>query len=361
VGISIPAAQLEATLERAVGLAESSAQLPQDWLDRAERIGECPSKSYIAAFGTALLAKASEPAVDALYVKAGAGPTAYSMRGVAKVLVERASHYGYHLGVTRREPLNNQPWFQISRVDEPIQIRANARPYHKDLVRYLNDLNRVSPDQALAALAAFLRLRLAYAEQQRSARVDLGPVSLQLQDLIGTIEHFIRDDPEGGRRGQALVAAVLDLVHDEVRLSAVNDPTPLDVRVLREGRVVLGVEVKQKAVGEDEALELAEGVASAGADKALLVALAEGQRPLNEERVLRDAAEAYGVATVAYVSVQQLVSQAIIATRLTAAKFMQELPATYLERMQEHEVSQTGQQYWADLLTGLAKRSRGQR
>jgi hypothetical protein len=337
-------------------MAEWGEPLPAEWINRTRRIGDCPSKSYVAAFGTALLAKATEPRVDALYVKAGAGPNAYSMRSVVKILVERASHYGYHLGVTRREPLNNQPWFRIDRVDDPVQIRANARPFHRDLVRYLNDLNQLSADEALAALAAFLRERIGFSERVRSERVALGPTHVELNALIKATEHFLRDDPEDGRRGQALVAAVLDLVHDEVQLSAINDPTPLDVRVLREGRVILGAEVKQKQVAEDEALELAEGASQAGVDKALLVALAEGQRPLNDERMLRDAADAYGVVAVAYVSVSQLITQAIIGSRHTAAEFVMLLPSRYLARMQEHDVSRAGQQHWRDLIDRLADR-----
>ena len=122
MGIKIAPARLRSVLEEAVMLAESDASLPDEWLRRVDRIGASPSRTYIAAFGTALLAKAADDRVDALTVKAGAGSNAYSMRGVCKVLVERASHYGYHLGVTRGEPLNNQPWFRISRVDEPVFV-----------------------------------------------------------------------------------------------------------------------------------------------------------------------------------------------------------------------------------------------
>jgi hypothetical protein len=259
VGITIPRERLLSALEQAVALAESEEDLPGEWLARTNRIGECPSRSYIAAFGTALLAKAADDRVDTLTVKASVGPTAYSMRGVVRVLAERASHYGYDLGVSGPEPLNNQPWFRLERVDRPVAIRADAMPFHRDIVRYLADLNRISSADALPALAAFLRVRLAFALDQRRAREALTASGAgSLGELIPLIEHFVREDPEGGKRGQALVAALLDLLHRDVRLAPVNDPAGLDVRVRSESATILGVEVKQKAVEEASAHHLAD-------------------------------------------------------------------------------------------------------
>jgi len=352
VGITIAQDRLRLVLERAVTLAESSEPLPEEWLDKVKRISASPSQSYVAALGTALLAKAADDRIDALTVKASAGPRAYSMRGVARILVDRASHYGYHLGVTRGEPLNNQPWFRIKRVDEPVAIKPNAKPFHTDMVRYLKDLNALSSEEALLALAAFIRLRQEFAAASQAAHVSMAAVgTVDLRDVISIAEHFIRDDPEGGRRGQALVAAVLDLLHEDVSLAAINDPTPLDVRVLRKKQTVLGVEVKQKAVTESEAVELAEGAAGEGADKALLVALSDAQGPLDHERIMRDGPR--GVLTVAYDSVTSLITEAAIHSKLTAAEFAAELPGAYLRRMQEHGVSAAGQTQWVDLCEQL--------
>ena len=136
VGITIPAERLRRVLEQALTLAESDVELPSIWVDRVNRIGESPSKTYVAALGTAL-AKATDPSVDALTIKSKAGANAYSMRGVAKVLVEGASRYGFHLGRTGPEPLNNQPWFGVDRVDKIDNLKADALPYHRDSSRRL--------------------------------------------------------------------------------------------------------------------------------------------------------------------------------------------------------------------------------
>src|SRR4051794_37084472 len=97
-------------LEKAHELARSKRELPAEWLDRVDRIGRAPSKTYVAAFGGALLAKATDRRVDSLSHKAGAGPTSYSIRGPAEFMASQAQSYGYHLGVTGRNPLNNAPF-----------------------------------------------------------------------------------------------------------------------------------------------------------------------------------------------------------------------------------------------------------
>jgi hypothetical protein len=355
MGIRVGTDRLMEVLERAVVIAESDVVLPRIWFDRVERIAECPSRTYIAALGTALLAKATEPRIDTLAVKSKAGPTAYSMRGVVRVLVEKAPIYGYHLGRTGPEPLNNQPWFGSDRVDRFENVRGDALPFHRDMVRYLTELNGASADEALQALAAFLRLRIEFGEQEReAARSLVVEAPDDVSELIQMVSIFLRDDPEGGRRGQALVAALLDMGHEEVYLAPINDPTGLDVSIGEEGRLLLGVEVKQKPVVEATALHLAEEAAQRDIDKTLLVAIAPDQRALDRERIRREALREHGVVVSVYESVSELVSEIALHAPVSAAEFARDLPAAYLRRMQEHEVSHAGQQYWADLCRGFS-------
>jgi SacI restriction endonuclease len=356
VAITIPSAKLQVVLERAVVLAESDAKLPDLWLERTARISASPSKTYIAALGTALLAKAADPAIDALTIKSKAGTNAYSMRGVVKVLAERAPDYGYHLGVTGPEPLNNQPWFGSSRVDRITNLRPDVNPFHRDLVRYLSDLNRLSSDEALLGLAAFLRLRLRYGDEERAraASLRVNPGGASFGDLLEVLEAFVLDDPEGGRRGQALVAAVLDLAHDDVELAAINDPRMFDVAVRDDGVETLGVDVKQKVVDESAVLHLAKEAAERSVDKVLLVALAPEQRALDRPRISQLAQEDHGVLASVYEGVRELLTQVALQSPLPVADFVRYLPEKYMARMQEHGVSAEGQQYWADLCSGLA-------
>jgi hypothetical protein len=355
MGITLPGKKLAEVLDRAVMAAESDAEVPDIWLRRTQRIADCPSKTYIAALGTVLLAKATDPRIDALTIKSKAGPNAYSMRSVVKVLVEKGRIYGYHLGRTGPEPLNNQPWFGADRVDRIENLRSDVMPYHRDMIRYLSEINTATSDEAFDALVAFLRLRLEFAEAERRAAASVVvEASENLAELIETLSIFLRDDSEGGRRGQALVAALLDIAHEEVYLAPINDPTGLDVSVSDEGKLLLGFEVKQKAITEATAIHLAEEARRAGADKAILVALAADQRPLDRPSIRREALAQHRVLLGVWEGLPELVASVALQAPISAAEFASEVPSVYLSRMQQHEVSPEGQQYWADLSRRLA-------
>jgi hypothetical protein len=278
---------------------------------------------------------------------------------VVKVLAARATHYGYHLGVTKKEPLNNQPWYGGSRIDRFTTVREDAKPFHRDLIRYLHDLNTVDSGEALTALAAFIRLRQTYTQMlEEEAATLTAPAGGGLEELLEILEIFLRDDPEHGKRGQALAAAVLDFAHEEVHLAAINDPTGLDVTVRRAGRPILGVEVKQKTADEGVALQLAKEARKAGARSALLLALAPGQRRLDRDVIRSTAVGAHGVVALTCETIEEFVADVLGYGGVDPDTFVNGMPSAYLKRMQEHEVSAAGQQYWADLCAGLSTRPR---
>jgi hypothetical protein len=338
-------------LERAVRLAEDPHRaLPVEWEERTELMAGCPSRTYVAALGVALLAKATDERVDALTVKRKVSASAYSMRGAAAVLAGNAALYGYHLGVTGPEPLNNQPWFHGERIDQFKIEDKEVEPFQNNLVRYLRELNGYDSPRALLALAAFLRARQVFAAKLAAAQSGLEASGQPgFSRIVSIAEEFIRSNPEGGRRGQALVAAVLDLAHAEVALSGIHDPRPRDVAVLRGHEELLFVEVKQKPVDADTADHLAREAREASVDKALLVALAPGQQPLDRESIRRSGDARHGVLTLVYETVAELLTEVTIHSPLRASEIAERLPSSYLRRMQEHGVSEEGQRRWVDL------------
>jgi hypothetical protein len=338
-------------LERAVRYAEDPHQaLPVEWVERTEHMAGCSSQTYVAALGVALLAKATDERIDALTVKRKVSANAYSMRGPAIVLAGNASLYGYHLGVTGPEPLNNQPFFHGERIDRFGVEDKEIEPFQNNLVRYLRELNGYDSLRALMALAAFIRVRQRFATQLAAAQAALETTGLSsLSRLVSIAEEHIGSNTEGGKRGEALVAAILDLAHDEVELSGAHDPRPRDVAVLRHGEDLLLVEVKQKPVDADTADHLAREAREAHVDKALLVALAPNQQPLDRESIRRSADAAHGVLTLVYETVAELLTQVTIHSSLTASEIAERLPSIYLRRMQEHGVSEDGQRRWVDL------------
>lgn len=114
------------------------------WFENFSQLCETSSRIHIAFLGTALLAKAVSLEVDAFAVKAGSEhPGVYSARTLGHgVLVPNSPQLGIYLGVTGREPLNNQPCFRIDLVDHETPIHTNARHVLTLCWKYWNCCNR---------------------------------------------------------------------------------------------------------------------------------------------------------------------------------------------------------------------------
>jgi hypothetical protein len=123
------------------------------------------SRTFIAFLGTALLAKATNLRIDPFAVKVRAGtPGAYSARALAQhVLAAHAPRLGIDIGVTGREPLNNQPFFRIdsvSREELKVIVVPAARHGVDILCDALERLARVTTEkEARLALRSYLRVR----------------------------------------------------------------------------------------------------------------------------------------------------------------------------------------------------------
>ena len=352
MGIGFNIGDLELRLEEAIALARSDAELPTVWLRRVERLGQLGFKTYVAALGGATLAKATDPRVDSLTQDENAGARGYALRKPTEFLA-RANHDRYHLGAKGRWPLNNRPLLGgPARIDEFTKIAPKARPAFELFRDCLTDLNRLDAEEALQALAAFLRVRMAVMDADRAASRDGFSLTsgLSSDELLGICERFVRDDPEGGKRGQALVAAVLDCVFSSVRLQPINDPRPGDVRVLSDGITVLPVEVKQAPVDESTGLELAAAVRELGAKAGLLVVLADRHSPINRDQLRRQALRQFGVALEVCESVRELIGVVAVFSGGTTQRIVDRLPTTYADRMREHDVSEAGQRRWRELL-----------
>jgi len=353
MGIELQRDALEETLEEAIDRARSDTALPRLWLTRVARLGELGIKTYVAALGAALLAKATDPRVDSLTQDVAAGTRGYSLRKVAEIMAER-NHDRFHMGATGRWPLNNRPFLGgPSRIDEFTKISRKARPSFELFRDGLVDLNRATREEALEALAAWVRVRIEVLEIERAAwRESLEVESgLSPDELLGVLEIFVRENPENGRRGQALVAAVLGCAHGNVVLQSINNPHPGDVQVWRDEALTCVVEVKQVPVTEMAGAELAAATRGMGASLALLVVLADRHAPLDRERLRRQAITDHGVLLEVAESVRELVGAVAVYSATPVEIVAASLPNRYAERLREHEVSPQGQQRWSQLVS----------
>lgn len=245
------------------------------------------SITYSIAFGTSALAKAVEPKVDVYSVKARVGGSAYSMRGIGNgVLAAHALRLGIDLGLRKREPLNNQPFFSIGSVKD-IEDRPDNHDVRAALVAALGTLAREDAAGAFDALVAYLAAcpePLTVAPMAKSAGDDLSQRS-----LVSAIERFVSDDSERGARAQAVATGLADVKYgaERVRVEGVYSPSrnhPLDVAILADGEedeFALGFEVRDKPVAAAEIGFTAQTAKEHGMRYAGILAVSGAQRPFD--------------------------------------------------------------------------------
>src|SRR5258708_15704629 len=210
--------QAERILRHQASLSEAD-QGDLTWIEKVERLSDlCEqgiSKTHIAFLGTAMLAKALDWRFDLFAIKPkhaqGADrQNSFSARTLChEVLVPLAAEFGIHLGVTGREPLNNQPYFRMTRLADGTPVHAGGREAFDYMVSLIRELQTVTEQaRATDALRAFISVRRRY--QPRYAGSE-GEGAISPENLVEAIIAFVAEDSEGGRRAQAVVAGLLDV------------------------------------------------------------------------------------------------------------------------------------------------------
>lgn len=347
--------QAARVFQRAGQIADSDTEVPAGWVSRVERLGRAGNKTFIAMLGTALLARATDPQIDPLTLKSSAraseGLKPYSARGLAQhVLVPMAVRHGVHLGVTGREPLNNQPFYAEDRVRRDLAVRPGELQHLNYLVDCLEEIAGTDANTALLALASFVRVRRKKGEAAK-VTVRVGGHALDLAALTKVLTDFLNKYTEGGRTGQAFVAACLDMVFDSVETSRVNDPGrrgPGDVRVLdSHGKLLLAGEVKQKEVTETDVLLFTQVLAEWQVARGFYAALSSRQKHLDHGVVRSVALGGHGVALEIYESVSEFLSTIAVWSAAPVEGILSRLPERFSARMYALEVTAEVQRQWA--------------
>lgn len=355
MGITIDKRRARRRLEEAITWSQSARDVPLDWLDRAVLVGEAPAKTYTPMLGTALLARATDDRVDALALKETSGERAYSARGLGHaVLVPASVEFQFDIRTTGREPLNNQPFFRYDRVDAAERVKFPA--HHRYLVECLEAANDLSSDEALGALAAYLRVCF-----QRAASViddDLQGVASGIRAIITAAKMLLAEDAEGGKRAQALVAAVFDVVYgsDRVRTRLVNDPSrdfPGDVQALETvGRVILSAEVRAKPMPATEIEQFARVLAQAGVTRSMAVVLAPNQPKLPYSDIAERLATELGVLTTVIDNVDDLLLTAFAWSPKPLPEVLAAFPDRVAQRLRSIDANRATVERWMALIRG---------
>jgi hypothetical protein len=349
--VTLRTTEMEETLERAYLLGSGTAPLPDLWVKRAERLVESPSVAFIAAVGAVLLAKATDSRVDAFVIQEQEGSAgAFSLRGPAKVLGLKRRAYGFDIGSSSdRDPINHGTLIGSVRWDVALQrITPAHKPFFQVILQWLADINSLDEEQALKALAAYIRVRQRVSPgaslRQLAPTLSEAP---PLTEIVETLEGFVSADPEGGARGMALAAAAFRSAGLEASLPSRNDPRRIDIPIKRDRRLVIACEVKQEATTEAVADTLAADTSSFLAGRALLAVLRPGLLVhVNQAAVVERAEREHGVVLRITVGVRQLLHEALLAGSSEVDPFCAALPRLFGEALREIRAHESSINTW---------------
>lgn len=349
--MSIKISQLEARrrLEVAFDLAVSDEILPEFWYELSRRTFQMPSKTYTPALGTVLLARATDDAIDPLSIKAEYGPNTYSLRTLGhEVLVPAARQLGFSIRNTGREPLNNQPFFRYDHMSTIDRVRDKAS--HEQFIADVSRVGELDQEQALLALAAFLRVAIEVARQLADYTVD--PAGLTLQRTVSAVERFLAEGRDRPKRAQALVAAAFDVTHNDVRSRKLNDPSrdyPGDIQAFEESRAILAVEVRAKAVRPTEVLSFVSACRESRIDRAFMVVLWPGHQPLAVGE-LREYSLTTGILLTIIEQADDLLLDVFGWADVALETGLKTFAVAGLNRLKEIEAERDSMQLWVDLV-----------
>lgn len=222
----------ESILRKQFSIAESGA-IDKSWEQKITHFSElCEKagvKTHIAFFGTSLLAKSLSKDVDLYAIKpklSKKNSNAYSARSLChEVLVPVSAELGISLGVSGREPLNNQPYFRMNTLGDDTPIHNNGKEAFNCMLNLIKKLtNLKSTRAAQKALGAFIFVRLKY-QKKYSATENV--ITITTDVLCKHISELVLKNSEGGKVAQAVVAGLADIFAGESRVDSgrINDPS----------------------------------------------------------------------------------------------------------------------------------------
>ncbi len=274
----------------ALTIARSDQHLPAAPRDTTQRLHVSKSKTFTPVYGTALLAKATDPRIDPHALQKASGERGFAAPSIARVFFEETKTAGVDARCTTHAFHNNQPFLSRARIAARLMTSCKDQAGLRVLVKALDVADTFDRHDAVFALASFLRERASLAPATPPPPALVG--SLGFTQTAHLLTAFIDDDSEGGRRGQAFLAACLRLAYGGADMAKVNDPSfksPGDV-VVRDGsgKIIIAAEAKQKAVTAPFVIAACEGAAKHGVWTVIYAALHPDQTTFDaNDEVLR--------------------------------------------------------------------------
>ena len=350
--------------ERAKALFEeqaiSTVSPPQEWIRHIEELSKlCAApggaNTHIAFIGTAMLAKAVDSEVDLYAIKPRHAPGnahAYSARTLChSVLVPLSAAHGVSIGVSGREPLNNQPYFRMNSLGDDTPVHGKARVAFDYMLGLVAQLQKGTSQEAADALRAYIAVRRKFQTVYQAA---VGSVTVTAATLAQAIDVFVQTKSEGGRRAQAAVAGLFDVFAEPARVESgrINDPSqyyPGDVAVKDgNGGWEKAVEVRDKPVTESDVLIFARKCLETGIRECAVVLASSGQPQLDDDAIAAWAART-GIGITLFYGWPMLVDQVLFWAAPARVDGVSAAVANIEQRLIEVEASTEAVSLWHSL------------
>jgi hypothetical protein len=336
--------------------------IDSNWLKKIQKFSQLCSdgtaKTHVAFLGTSILAKAVDANVSLYDIKpklAEDSTKSYSARTLChSVLVPLAAELGIDLGVSGREPLNNQPYFRMTRLGDDTPIHQGGKKAFEYMLELIAELTKIkTQDKARLVLRAFIYDRK---QHQRKYSVDSSEVKLKIGSLPSVITNFVSENSEGGRRAQAVVAGLLDVCFgaDRVESGRINDPSrkyPGDVCIRSAAdprKFDLAFEVRDKSVKLSDIQIFGKKCIDMSVLAGAVVIAAESQEKIDMPN-LSEWSSNMGIRMAIFIGWDQFISQALFWAKSSEQSVVTVAISRIEARLVEVEVSTEAILQWQKL------------
>lgn len=338
-------------LGRAFAAASAGAH-DRHWLDLVGEVWAFASKTYVPALGTILLAKAVDDRVDVGTIKVLTDddhPRTFSLRMLChSVLVPESKRLRFSIRSTGREPLNNQPWFRFSHVDEIDRVRDP-----RDLQRYREILQEVDQlDRMGAQLALTSYVFVGIREMGKRQLISHASGSLSFDSIADGLDELMQFG--GPYVVQALGAVFASQFAPRIATRRLNDPSrdfPGDVQALDDqGNPVLSLEARNKKVSMGDVYAFAGACAEHGISRAIVLELTGASTSLDKRQVMADCWERFEVAVAIIDSMTAYISMAVVFGNSEPSLFFADFAHTLSRHLDEIEAPEVTREKWAEIV-----------
>lgn len=338
----------------------SGTSIDAQWEQRVEKLSRLckdgTSKTHIAFLATAMLAKALDTRVNLFAIKptqANADDNSFSARTLChEVIVPLSAELGIHLGVTGREPLNNQPYFRMKKLDDGTPVHPGGQAAFNYMISLVNDLGKMRSTTAVRhALRAFIAVRQRH-QPRYAISGEYEPVKpAQLPKLITTL---VRHDSEHGKRAQAVVAGLFNVyAKGRIEVGRIHDPSrkhPGDVcvRAADSSTWEKAIEIRDKPVTKEDILIFAKKCVDMGVREAVIVMAAE-QQAFIDSSALHDWAAGFGIGLTLFYGWEDLTQQVLFWTAAPKPDATMDALRSIEEQLRVIEASPEAVSLWRQL------------